>query len=70
MISQDRLKKLSKVADQIIDDMEADAKAVDGKPFTGKSMGELFGQHYATTQALAKMVKELIDDKIEETPKT
>lgn len=45
------------VLDMIIADMESDVKAFEGKPFTGKTLGELHGTLAATLQALAKIVK-------------
>lgn len=68
MITQDRLKKLKNIASMIVDDMETDAKALDGKPFTGKTLAELMGTQYAVTRALANIVVELVDDKIEKEP--
>lgn len=68
MITQEKLKKLKGVAEMIVEDMESDANALDGKPFTGKTLAELMGTHYAVTRALAKIIVELVDDKIEKEP--
>jgi len=66
MISLQRLEKMSHQLDMIADDAESDAKQLDGEPFNGKTMAENFGQVYASINALAKDIKELIDDQIEE----
>lgn len=48
------------VLDMIIADMENDVKEFEGKPFTGKTLGELHGNLCATVQALAKIMKKHI----------
>jgi hypothetical protein len=50
------------VLDMIIRDMEQDVKDFDGKPFTGRTLGEIHGTLCATIQALAKIVKEHIHE--------
>lgn len=49
------------ILDMIIEDCEADVKKFDGKPFTGKSVGELHGILEAKIQALAKIMKNHIE---------
>ena len=49
------------VCDAIIADCERDAKAYDGKPFTGKTLGEIHGNLLAMVSTLAKIVTNLID---------
>ena len=46
-----------KTLDLIIEDCETDVKEFDGKPFTGKTLGELHGILEAKIQALAKNLK-------------
>lgn len=50
------------VLDMIIEDCETDAKEFDGKPFTGKTVGELHGILEAKIQALAKVMKKFIEE--------
>lgn len=46
-----------RVLEMIADDMEADVKAFEGKPFTGRTLGELHGTLCATIRALAIIVR-------------
>ena len=55
-------KRTLEVLDMIIEDCETDAKEFDRKPFTGKTLGELHGILEAKIQALAKIVKELVEE--------
>ncbi len=50
-----------KVLSMIIEDMENDVKEFEGKPFTGKTLGELHGNLCATVQAVARLLKEHIE---------
>lgn len=50
------------VLDMIISDMEQDVKDFEGKPFTGKTVGEMQGNLCATIQALAKLFKKHIEE--------
>jgi len=43
-------------------DMEADAKAFDGKPFNGKTVAEYFGNQGAAIAALAKIVRNILEE--------
>ena len=54
--------KQLKVLQMIIDDMETDVEGFNGKPFTGKTLGELHGTLAATIQAVAKILKKHIED--------
>jgi hypothetical protein len=49
-----------KVLDMLIDDCTTDVEEFDGKPFTGKTVGELHGILEAKFEALAKIVKQLV----------
>lgn len=44
------------VAQAVIADCEADAKALDGMPLTGRTVGERFGETLAMISALAVQV--------------
>lgn len=45
----------------ISEDMERDVKAYEGKPFTGKTIGEIHGNLAAAIDALAKAVDSLVE---------
>jgi hypothetical protein len=47
--------RMVKILEQIANDMEADAKAFDGRPFNGKTVAEYFGNQGAAIAALADM---------------
>ena len=49
------------VLEMIIVDMEKDVKDFEGKPLTGKTLGELHGNLCATIQALAKVLKKHLE---------
>lgn len=51
---------LTKVCTQISEDMQNDAAEFDGKPFTGKTVAEYFGNQGAAIAALANVVESLI----------
>jgi hypothetical protein len=53
--------KSLEVLDIIIADCETDVKEFDGKPFTGKTLGQLHGIMEAKIQAIAKIVKKEIE---------
>lgn len=44
----------------IADDMEADAKNFDGKPFNGRTVAEYFGNQGAAIAVLAKIVEQAL----------
>ena len=50
------------VLELIIADCETDVKEFDGKPFTGKTVGEMHGILEAKIQALAKVIKNMIEE--------
>ena len=50
-----------KVLEMIARDMESDAKNLDGKPFTGKTLGEYLGNQGAAIAALADIIKSILD---------
>ncbi len=54
--------KTLEVLDMIIEDCETDVKEFDRKPFTGKTVGELHGILEAKIQALAKIIKEVVEE--------
>lgn len=63
---QEKLKRISEVLGMVIEDMETDVKEFNGKPFTGKTLGELHGTLAATIQAVAKATKYLVDEELAE----
>ena len=66
MISTEKLKKMSDVLQMISDDTEKDVKHFEGQPFNGRTLGELHGNLSASVDALAKTLKTLIDERLEE----
>lgn len=54
--------KRIKVLEMIAMDMENDAKSFDGKPFTGKTVAEYFGNQGAAIAALADIIKSIIEE--------
>ena len=48
-----------KVLKMIADDMKNDAKNFDGQPFTGKTVGEYFGNQGAAIAALANIMQSI-----------
>lgn len=55
--------RLIKICEQVAADVENDAKEFDGKPFTGKTVAEYFGNHGAAIAALSDVLKELLENK-------
>jgi hypothetical protein len=53
---------IPEVLDMIVADMEQDVKDFEGKPFTGKTLGELHGNLCAAVQALAKIMKKHLEE--------
>ena len=49
--------KQLEVLEMIITDMDKDVEEFTGKPFNGRTLGELHGTLAATIQALAKILK-------------
>lgn len=54
--------KQMKILDMIAEDMKNDAKNFDGKPFNGRTIAEYFGNQGAAIAALAKILKEVIEN--------
>ena len=57
-----KLDKELKVLNMIIADMESSVEEFEGKPFTGKTLGELHGTLAATIQAVAKILKKHLEE--------
>ncbi len=51
------------ILDLIIEDCEQDVKDFEHAPFNGKTVGELHGILEAKIQALAKVIKRVIEEK-------
>ena len=51
--------RISEVMQMVADDMEADVKAFEGKPFNGRTVAEFFGNQAAAIRAVALAVKQL-----------
>lgn len=58
-VSVEKLERIEEVMRLIRADCEADALAIDGKPFDGRAVGEQFGNILASVAALAKAVEAL-----------
>lgn len=52
-----------KIVEMIAVDMENDVKEFDGKPFTGRTVAEYFGNQGAALAALADVVKSILEQK-------
>lgn len=63
MNKESRYEKTIEVMDMIIADCEQDIKDFEHAPFTGKTVGELHGILEAKIQALAKAIKQIVEDK-------
>jgi len=55
----EKLAKIIKVIEAVVEDVERDAKDFDGQPFTGKTMAIYMGNHGAAIAAVADAIKEL-----------
>ena len=53
--------KIAAVLHEIADDMEADAKAFDGRPFNGRTVAEYFGNQGAAIRAIALALKAVVE---------
>lgn len=53
--------KAIKILEMIAEDMKNDAKNFDGKPFNGRTVAELFGNHGAAIAALADVVRLMLE---------
>jgi len=58
---KDAQKKI-KLLKMIAEDMGKDAEFFDGQPFNGKAVAEYFGKHGAAIQAIALLVKTIIEE--------
>ena len=56
------MKDKIKVLTMIAEDMKNDAAKFDGKPFTGKTVAEYFGNQGAAIAALARILSTVIDE--------
>jgi hypothetical protein len=52
------------ICENIAKDMETDAANFDGKPFTGRVVGEYMGYHGAAISALADLIKSILEENI------
>lgn len=52
------------ILEMIVQDMADDAKNFDGKPFTGRTVAEYFGNQGAAIAALANIVKLLVESRL------
>ena len=55
--------KIIKTLEMIVQDMADDAKNFDGKPFTGRTVAEYFGNQGAAIAALASIVREIVESR-------
>jgi len=61
-MSKEEIIKLINVCDDVSFDVENDAKSFDGKPFTGKVVAEYFGNQGAAINALANVIRKLLNN--------
>lgn len=54
-------KKIIKALEMIAQDQADDAKNFEGKPFTGRTVAEYFGNQGAAIAALANIIKSLVE---------
>jgi hypothetical protein len=52
--------RLIEICQQIADDAKKDVEEFEGKPFTGKVVGEYMGYHAASIAALANILKKVL----------
>ena len=57
-----KLKARVETLNMIADDMKKDAAKFDGQPFNGKTVATYFGNQGAAIAALAKIIKEVINE--------
>ena len=55
--------KRIEVLKQISEDVKNDAINFDGRPFNGKTVAEYFGNQGAAIDALAKIIKSMLEEK-------
>ena len=56
--------KMIEVLKMVADDVRNDATDFDGKPFTGKTVGEYMGNHGAAIAAVANVLREMLEKDI------
>ena len=61
-MTQRRKEQLIRRLQLVSDDMERDAKTLDGMPFNGKSVGTQFGNQCAAIRGLSETLKELLEE--------
>lgn len=61
---ENKLKRISEVMGLVSHDMENDVKNFEGKPFNGRTLGEAHGQLCAAVQAVAKALKQIVDEEL------
>jgi hypothetical protein len=54
--------KMIETCKMIAEDARKDAKEFDGKPFTGKTVGQYFGNLLASVYTLANILKEILEN--------
>lgn len=52
--------ELLDICKMVSEDVESDAKGLDGKPFNGKTVAEQFGNNCAAIKALACVLQEVL----------
>lgn len=60
-VGMEAFPRMLEVCKDIQKDMEADAMALDGKPFTGKTMAVELGHLYAAVKALSGIVEKIVE---------
>lgn len=60
--------KRIQICEAIAEDMKKDATDFDGKPFTGRTIGEYMGYHGAAISALANLIKSILEEIKKEQP--
>lgn len=56
----DEIERLQRVCADIADDMDCDTLAFDGRPFTGRIVGEQMGNQAAAIKALADLMHRVL----------
>lgn len=59
-LTPEKVERIRRVLKDIASDMENDATAFDGKPLTGRTVAEYFGNHGAAIAALANVIEALL----------
>ena len=63
-MEKEKIEKIIRVLEMISADAKQDATEFDGKPFTGKTVGEYFGNHGASISSLADILTEILKENI------